>query len=553
MSVVSVDDFVATIGRSGLIADDSLQQFLARADCPSGNLVALSEALITAGLLTPWQTNKLLAGKHRGFFLGKYKILAQLGAGAMGRVFLAEHRLMRHRVAIKTMAKQLLGSDVYLKRFQHEAQAAAAVDHPRVVRAFDFDSDKDVYFLVMEYVDGEDLQKIVHRDGIMPVPVAAECIRQTAEGLEAIHIEGLVHRDVKPSNLLVDSEGNIRILDLGVARMNEQNVPSLTLLQDSKVIGTVDYLAPEQARNSHMIDSRADLYSLGCTFYFLLTGRAPFVKGTLTERLIDHQTKPPLDIRKLRVEVPAELAYLCHKLLAKDPNDRIQTAANVASALGDWLRRYNAAIEGGATAAGPRQAPVPTASASSRTAEGEELTLAEDDETQPNEAALGSTAPSLSATSPAPAHPCDSAPPPSADEQVPADCQSNVLDQLPLFPLESDPLNSAESPAISDSSLSDPYMASQHALTSQLESATCRAANHRPAAGWRQAIQGWVATETERGVSYAVWFLITAGMLLGILVCIVGFSYLQSTKETEVIRNRSAESASRDVFPFDGR
>src|SRR5262245_66641371 len=136
MSVESVEDFVETIGKSGLIADDMLRKSLARSDCPTSNPTALSDALVTAGLLTPWQSNKLLAGKRHGFFLGKYKILAQLGAGAMGRVFLGEHRLMRHRVAIKTMARQLVSNDACLQRFQQEARAAAAGNHPRVVRAF---------------------------------------------------------------------------------------------------------------------------------------------------------------------------------------------------------------------------------------------------------------------------------------------------------------------------------------------------------------------------------------------------------------------------------
>ena len=348
MAVASTDEFVSLVRKSGLITDDQLDAFLAQSCLPPEDSLAMADALCEAKLVTPWQRDKLLEGRFKGFFLGKYKVLDQLGSGAMGNVFLAEHRVMRHRVAIKTLAKRLLGNDAYIRRFEQEARAAAAVNHPRVVRAFDFDSAGDVYFLVMEYVEGEDLYKIVLRDGVLPIPVAAECIRQTAEGLTAAHEAGLIHRDIKPSNLLVDSQGNVRILDLGLARLIDDDAPSLTLVTDSKMIGTVDYLAPEQARNSHHIDHRADLYSLGCTFYFLLTGRPPFDDGPLTQRVIEHQTKKPVDIRQLRRDCPAELAFICHKLLAKRPDERFQTAAEVSIAVGEWLSRYEGVVGGAA-------------------------------------------------------------------------------------------------------------------------------------------------------------------------------------------------------------
>src|SRR5262245_30304720 len=298
MVAASLEDFVESVRKSGLVPEAQFQKILIGQEGPSADPTSLSEELINSGLITPWQRDKLVIGKYRGFFLGKYKLLAELGAGGMGTVFLAEHRIMRHRVAIKTMAQRTIGNESYRKRFEQEARAAAAVIHPRVVRAFDFDVDRDICFLVMEYVDGEDLQKIVHRDGIMPIAVAAECIRQAAEGLEAIHLARRIHRDIKPSNLLVDLQGNVHILDLGLARIESDDSPSLTLMHEARLIGTADFVAPEQARDSHQVDHRADLYSLGGTFYFLLTGRPPFATGSSMERVIDHQIKPPLDIRK---------------------------------------------------------------------------------------------------------------------------------------------------------------------------------------------------------------------------------------------------------------
>ncbi|MFN0019561.1 MAG: serine/threonine protein kinase [Pirellulaceae bacterium] len=588
MSVASSEEFVEMIGKSGLIAKDHLEQFLTRDDGSTADPNALSEALVAEGLLTSWQSDKLLAGKHRGFFLGNYKILAPLGVGGMGRVYLAEHRVMRHRVAIKTMAKRHVGNDAYLKRFEQEARAAATVEHPRVVRAFDFDTGPDLYFIVMEYVDGEDLHKIIERDGIMHVSLAAECIRQTAEGLQAIHNAGLVHRDIKPGNLIVDSQGNVRILDLGLARVNEDDASSLTLMYDAKMIGTVDYLAPEQARNSHNIDHRADLYSLGCTFYFLLTGRPPFVGGTTVERVLDHQIKPPIDVRELRPEVPAGAAKLCHKLLAKDPDDRIQTAAEVVAALADWLQRQEETTPlGGSPAGSPaslRASPAPSP-AGQRRVNDQELTLAEDgNEThaERGHSAVAARAPTTAnkvaqqatgsrndlraipkavgngaskanrsshsgrgpqaqlgsrQVSPAKAV--------AAAEDAAGSGGGVLLDDLPPLSLGSPPLSSPDFFSTSDDTWSDPFQANQQTLAPAVMPATATQPKQKSTRSWSEIVQSFVATQEKEGVSYALWFLIAAGIGMGILVCMVGYSYIHSTKETKVIKNRASEGASQ--------
>lgn len=568
MPVASVDDLVALVKRSGLVGDDQLERFLAPGSRPD-DPAELADALAQASLLTPWQRDKLLAGRYKGFFLGKYKILAKLGAGAMGNVFLAEHRVMRHRVAIKTLATRAVGRDDYLRRFEQEARAAAAVNHPRVVRAYDFDSAGDVHFLVMEYVEGEDLQKIVLRDGALPIPVAAECIRQAAEGLAAAHEAGLVHRDIKPANLLVDSQGNVRILDLGLARLpihDEQ--PSLTLVQDAKMIGTVDFLSPEQARNSHTIDLRADLYSLGCTFYFLLTGQPPFASGTLSQRLLEHQTMRAADVRKLRQDVPAELALICHKLLAKKPEDRYQTAAEVIAALGDWLNRNEGGGAGKVTRAAPPPASTARVGSPARIAaelrsSDDELAFADGGDTNaalqgssstassraglPVEAAKGEDELTLADDDPVnTADRGDDAPAAAETPQV-TSIADLLSEELPPLPAGLDPFSDADNlgvPANSANPLLDDTPAGDRRLLGVAENhlqAAAVATRVKTATNWRQRILRLVAKESPEGIDYSLWFLIAAGLCLGILACVVAFSYFQSTKQIEMPKGRATE------------
>ncbi|HUE69919.1 MAG TPA: serine/threonine-protein kinase [Pirellulaceae bacterium] len=333
----SLEEFVDTLEHSGLIEEAVWQRWHAQHAAAFTTGEEMAQALVQQGLITDWQSGMLREGRWRGFFLGKYKILRQLGAGSMGAVYLAEHMLMRHRVAIKVMAQRLQKSQRHVERFQREAQATASVNHPRIVRAFDVEMSGNTPYLVMEYVEGDDLQKIVQDGGVLPVHEAAEIIRQSAEGLEAAHRAGLVHRDIKPSNILLDKQGQIHILDLGLARLEADEEASMTLLHNSKALGTVDYLAPEQARDSHAVDARADIYSLGCTLYFLLAGTPLFNEGTIPQRILAHQTQPPPDVRKTRPEVPDDLIKILEKMLAKERARRFASAAEVAGALEAFL------------------------------------------------------------------------------------------------------------------------------------------------------------------------------------------------------------------------
>ncbi|MFT4557684.1 MAG: tRNA A-37 threonylcarbamoyl transferase component Bud32 [Planctomycetaceae bacterium] len=353
MSRISAESFLSLIQQSGLVEGDRLQREVDDLEDKGlnvGEAQTLADSLIERDLLTEWQAEKLLRGKHKGFTLGKYRLRRLLGKGGMSSVYLAEHVLMRRQCAIKVLPIKRVEDTSYLARFHREARAVASLDHPNIVRAYDIDheteGDRDIHFLVMEYVDGESLHDHVKESGPLTLDNTAEFFRQAALGLDNAHKNGLIHRDVKPGNLLIDRSEVVKVLDLGLARFSE--VPDdnpLTLAHEEKVLGTADYLAPEQAMDSHTADHRADIYGLGCTAYFALTGYPPFREGTLTQRLMFHQTKEPPAISEERPEVGEtkrgiELVKIVSQLMAKKPEERFQTMDEVATALARWLKIY---------------------------------------------------------------------------------------------------------------------------------------------------------------------------------------------------------------------
>jgi serine/threonine protein kinase len=340
---MTANDFLDLLRRSQLIEEDQLPKFLGALAASNGQRLPddadrLSRFMIDAGLLTEWQAEKLLAGKHKGFMLGKYKLLSHLGKGGMSQVYLAEHTLMKRKVAIKVLPQNRVEDSTYLERFRTEARAAAKLDDPNIVRVYDIDNDGKTHYIVMEYVDGHDLHILVRDHGPLAYDRAADYIAQVARGIAHAHEMGLIHRDIKPGNLLLDRNGTVKILDLGLARFSgEGDDHSLTVAHDEKVLGTADYLAPEQALDSHKVDARADIYSLGCTLYFLLTASPPFTEGTLAQRLMAHQTKVPPPLGDKRPDVPTSLAAIVMKMMAKRPEDRYQSAAEVSEVLSGWL------------------------------------------------------------------------------------------------------------------------------------------------------------------------------------------------------------------------
>lgn len=355
MATVSLDEFLRLVERSQLVAADDLAQLVAdwRQQTSADRAVdaqACADYLVGREALTRWQSHKLLEGRHRGFQLANYKLLDHLGSGGMSNVYLAEHVLMQRRVAIKVLPQDRVAEGSFLDRFRFEGQAVAALNHPNIVRAYDSGSEGRIHYLVMEYVDGHDLAALVGRDGPMQPHRAANYMAQAAAGLEHAHGSGLVHRDVKPANLLVDHHGTLRILDMGLAKFEAEVRPPPDFARDDEVLGTAEYLAPEQTVSSLAVDHRADIYGLGCTFYFLLAGRPPFEADEPIELLMAHRRELPADLQQLRPELPETLVAICRQMMEKDPARRFQSAREVVAALDGWLRSERAAgrlVEGG--------------------------------------------------------------------------------------------------------------------------------------------------------------------------------------------------------------
>jgi serine/threonine protein kinase len=339
--------FLANVRQSGLVSAEQLAEVADQLpETNRGRLVA--RALVERGLLTKFQAELLLAGRTSGFVLGQYRILDQLGQGGMGRVFKAVHVAMNRTVALKVLAPTLVKTERAQELFQREVRAAARLIHPNIVTAYDANRARsgDRCYLVMEFVDGPNLDQLVREQGPLPVPQACDFVRQVAQGLQCAFEMGMVHRDIKPANLLVQRAGGmsqrphfiVKILDFGLARLHDpeqllSGEAGSIVMPDNTVMGTPDYLSPEQARNLHEVDIRSDLYSLGCTFYYLLTGTVPHPGGTTMEKLVRHNTEEPAPVEQLRPEVPPALAGLLGRLLAKDPAARFQTPAELVTAL----------------------------------------------------------------------------------------------------------------------------------------------------------------------------------------------------------------------------
>ncbi len=352
MAKVSSERLIELVEKSQLASKEAIDAAVDAIRASRGgelptSAVELAKALQKKNIITRWHADKLLQGRYKGFFLGKHKLLGHIGSGGMSSVYLAEHVKMHDLRAIKVLPQSKLGKSSYLARFQQEAKAIASLNHPNVVRAHDIDNQGDTHYIVMEYVDGDDLQTIVKKEGPLPFERVADYIAQAAHGLQHAHDMGLIHRDVKPANVLINSKGKVKLLDLGLALIADDAQASLTIDYNDKVLGTADYLAPEQALNSHKVDHRADLYGLGCTMYFLLTGHPPFPEGTIAQRIAKHQKEMPKEIRKIRAKCPGELEGICWKLMQKEPKFRYSTAQQAAEVLEAWLVKYAAVTAGG--------------------------------------------------------------------------------------------------------------------------------------------------------------------------------------------------------------
>lgn len=351
-TIVDSDQFLAKLSDVGVLSSDefdSVSKALS-SEADSSDPRQLASNLVLQGKLTQYQASALLQGQPE-LLIDKYLILDLIDVGGMGMVFKAIHRTMNRVVAIKMISHNLLSSADQVKRFQREVRVAATLEHPNIVRSYDADQANGVHFLVMEYVRGANLHNIVREKGPLSLEEATDCILQAAKGMSYAHSKGIIHRDIKPGNLMLANDGLVKLLDLGLANIDESlrvmhqgsdatvhntGSPLLSgaeLTVGGTVLGTVSFMSPEQSLDAHLADSRSDIYSLGCTFYFLLTGEAPYRGETIFKVFVQHRDGEVPSIRDQRPDVPNEVEAICHKMLAKQPDDRYQSMSELIVAI----------------------------------------------------------------------------------------------------------------------------------------------------------------------------------------------------------------------------
>jgi serine/threonine-protein kinase len=346
----ATNEFLSLLRKSRLLQIDDLQDAavtVSQLTDPTSHEIA--SALVDDGHLTRYQADRLLRGNSRGLFIDGYKVLEVLGCGGMGWVYIAEDVETHWRVALKVLPEDSRQDPGTLARFRLEAQAGMRLEHPAIVHTYKMGQYEDIYgpihFVAMELVRGVNLFEFMLMKKKLEIGQACDIIMQAAEGLAYAHGEGLVHRDVKPENLLVSSDGTVKVLDFGLAMVDDNDEEfSMAMIFGQDRLGTADYISPEQYRDSYKVDQRADIYSLGCTLYFALTGSVPFPVKSQAQKLKGHLKKKPPRVGKLRPEVSDRLQLIVSKMMAKRPENRIQTAAEVAKYLKPFAQRLKQRI-----------------------------------------------------------------------------------------------------------------------------------------------------------------------------------------------------------------
>lgn len=334
-----VEQFIESLKRSGLVPEEELLSY--SEEFKSSGIDSQEEIaakLVEKNVLTPYQAERILQGQAEDCVLAeRYHLLEKIGAGGMGNVFRALDTKLNRVVAIKLMTPHNLSDPDAVARFKREARALAQLALPNVVQAFDTGEDRGRNFLVMEFVQGIGLNQLVKDKGPVPPSVAADYIYQTALGMLHAHERGLIHRDIKPANLLLTGEGEIKILDLGLARFLQDQIPDGELTRENVGLGTPDYMSPEQFRDARNVDPRADIYSLGCTLYYLIAGQVPFPGSSLSEKAHAHENEEPPPLEERIPEIPVGLALVVYKMMAKRSSDRFQNMREVAEALAPYV------------------------------------------------------------------------------------------------------------------------------------------------------------------------------------------------------------------------
>jgi len=333
----SLRSFAEQLSASGLLTQADVQTFVEGLDGDDqGDKAELLEELVRQEKLTPYQAGEIRSGNERSLTIGNYVVLDKLGQGGMGVVLKARHKRMKRLVALKILPHRLTDSPEAMQRFQREVEAAAKLEHPNIVAAYDADEADGVQFLAMQYIEGRDLDQLIQRQGPLPVDQAVSCIVQAARGLDYAHARGVIHRDVKPSNILLDREGVVKVLDMGLARLDSAGLEQDQLTGTGQVMGTADYMAPEQARDTRKADARADVYSLGVTLWRLLTGEPMYPGDSVFQRMLAHQQEPIPSLRDTCPNVPEALEAIFIKMVAKSPEARYQNMTDVITDLEPW-------------------------------------------------------------------------------------------------------------------------------------------------------------------------------------------------------------------------
>jgi serine/threonine protein kinase len=364
MRIVSSGNLIDVLRESGLLARAQLHELIQWANGRCSEARPLAKLLVQRGWLTIYQINQILAGRGQELVIGPYHVLDRLGQGGLSSVYKARHSVHEWEVALKVIQPEVIANAEGRRQFLGEMEAMARLDHLNIVQFCDTDEVGETFYYAMEYVEGTDLGKYVRLTGLLPIAEACDYIRQTALGLQHAHERNLIHRDIKPVNLYlthlmppakkpawgeqpkVKPKGValIKILDWGLASLRSpRGIAGEEMVEHiaKGVIGTADYLSPEQARNAQAVDIRGDIYSLGCTFYYLLTGQPPFPNGSLMQKVMQHQNAEPEPVESFREDMPREVSLILKRMTAKQPERRFQTPAGVALALLPFSRQQN--------------------------------------------------------------------------------------------------------------------------------------------------------------------------------------------------------------------